>query len=158
MDKLIKDGKKVIALAQGGLEFYPYDKSDDKFTKDGMNYQHIDSGEDTINIDGKSYYHLDQAPDPLIGKVINIPSGINYWPIGYGAPMTVSSPTNGRVDAILKSFENSDKYVCCNGYYYDWNEIIENGGVRHSPLSHLYQAFLSLLRSKKGVTMYAWVD
>lgn len=38
MDKLMKDGKAVQFLAQGNLEFYPYDKADDKFTKDGKEY------------------------------------------------------------------------------------------------------------------------
>lgn len=38
MGELIKDGKKVIALAQGGIEFYPYDSTNDKFTKDRKEY------------------------------------------------------------------------------------------------------------------------
>lgn len=39
MDKLVKDGKNVIALAQGGIEFYPYDADNDRFSKDGENFQ-----------------------------------------------------------------------------------------------------------------------
>lgn len=49
MPELMKDGKKVIALAQNGLEFYPIAKNNDG----------------SITIDGKSY------SDSLIGKRIN---------------------------------------------------------------------------------------
>lgn len=126
MDKLIKNGKKVIKLAQNNLEFYPYDNEND-----------------AVDVNGKKYY----TRNSLIGKKMNIPKGIwnmtppanmNDWR-GHSWKSTLS-----YTSTILAVFPVSTGEIVvddCPAMYMlsDVKPYIQNGGVTDSLLTHIYQ-------------------
>lgn len=161
MDKLVKDGKEIKFLGQNNIEFYPYNKSNNSFTKDSLIYQpsgtydqyaknigkncHVNKGDYFLSIDedgiGSAIAYIGLNIDTSIIGVVHFPT-FNEQTYEYEQ----QSPFNITGYKTIWSYQDAWLYVVAAGKDYDPNPIGQSAGNVNNDSSRAiaWQPFLVL--------------
>lgn len=99
---------------------------------------------------GKKFFEGEEPN--YIGKTIKSPKNpIAYfisYNDGYLDPSNHTMIPDGTVKGVVTSDFAGGTYITNGAWWYKLTDLIQNGGVSSSPLTHLYQSFRHLLDRK----------